>query len=242
MRLNKYLAKAGIGSRRKCDEFIAEGLIKINESVVKDFSYQVKENDVIKYRNRSIDFVQEDVLYLLNKPKNYICTSYDPYDRRKVVDLIPSNKRLFTVGRLDYKTTGLIVITNNGDIANKLMHPRNNVIRKYEVCTDKKINRDTISKIKHGIKINRNIYKANISLNTKLNNPNIYIWKVVLEEGKNREIRNIFDHLGHKIIQLHRYEFAGIKLGNLKIGKYKKIKISDLNKKLNIKVHENPKK
>ena len=241
MRLNKYLAKAGIGSRRKCDEFIQEGLIKINESVVTDFSYQVKENDVVKYKNKGIDFIKEDTLYILNKPKNYICTSSDPYNRRKVVDLIPSNKRLFTIGRLDYKTTGLILVTNNGDIANNLMHPKNNIVRKYEVCTDKKINRDVIMKINKGIKINRNIYKANISLNTKLNNPNVYIWKVVLKEGKNREIRHIFEYLGHEIMQLHRYEFAGIKLGNLKIGKYKKIKISDLNKKINIKPNKNAK-
>ena len=161
MRLNKYLAKSGIASRRKCDEFIANGLIKVNEKVTIDFSYQVKDNDVVKYKNKSIDKVEEDILYMLNKPKNYICSSSDPFDRKNVIDLIPSKKRLFTVGRLDYKTSGLIFITNNGDVANKLTHPSNRIIRKYEVCTDKKINRDKLEEIKNGIKINKILYTAN---------------------------------------------------------------------------------
>ena len=235
MRLNKYLAKSGIGSRRKCDEFIYDKLIKVNEKIVTDFSYQVKDNDVVQFRNKTVDSINEDVLYILNKPKNYICTASDPYDRKIAVDLIPSNKRLFTIGRIDYKTTGIILVTNNGDIANRLMHPRNNIIRKYEVCTDKKINREKLNEIKKGIRINKILYKANISIIAKVNKPDVYIWKVVLKEGKNREIRNIFEYLEHNIIQLHRYEFAGIKLGNLKLGKYKKIKITDFNKKINLK-------
>ena len=116
MRLNKFLARTGIGSRRQCDEYIKNNLIKINGKVETDFSYQVSSSDSVRYNNKILNYVEEDHLYILNKPINSICTSSDQYGRKKVLDLIPSKVRLFTVGRLDYKTTGIILLTNNGDL------------------------------------------------------------------------------------------------------------------------------
>ena len=228
MRLNKFLAKTGLASRRKCDEFISNGLIKINEKIVTDFSYKVIKDDIVKYKNKILEFENENVLYMLNKPKNYICTSNDPYDRKKITDLIPSRHRLFSIGRLDYKTTGLILLTNNGDLANNFIHPKNRILRKYEVHSNRQIKRDNIKSIKKGIIINNVAYKADISIITKIKNPESYLWNVALREGKNREIRKIFEFLNQDIYSLHRYEFAGIKLGSLKPGKFKKIKISEL--------------
>ncbi len=228
MRLNKFLAKTGLASRRKCDEFISDGLIKINEKIVTDFSFKVGRDDIVKFKNKILEFENENILYLLNKPRNYICTSNDPYDRKKIIDLIPSRYRLFSIGRLDYKTTGLILLTNNGDLANNFIHPKNKIIRKYEVHSNKQIKRENIKAIKKGIVINNTKYKADISIITKIKNPESYLWSVTLKQGKNREIRKIFEFLNQEIYSLHRYEFAGIKLGSLKPGKFKKIKISEL--------------
>ena len=230
MRLNKYLARCGIGSRRKCDDFIKEGLIKINGKISLDFSYKIKNDDLVKFKNKILNIVEEDFFYILNKPTNYVCSTYDELNRKKILDLIPSNIRLFTIGRLDYNTTGIILITNNGDVANKILHPRNNIERKYYVQSSGKFIKSQLLEIKEGIKIN-NFFKlkADISF-VKKNNDKSYVWDVIMNQGKNREIRRMFENFNLKVLKLHRYEFAGFKLGNLKPGKYRKIKNFEIKK------------
>ena len=141
MRLNKFLARTGIGSRRQCDEYIKNNLIKINGKVETDFSYQVSSSDSVRYNNKILNYVEEDHLYILNKPINSICTSSDQYGRKKVIDLIKTTDRLFTVGRLDRDTTGAILVTNNGELANNLTHPKNHVEKVYLVSTKLDISR-----------------------------------------------------------------------------------------------------
>ena len=234
MRLNKYLTRCGIGSRRKCDEFIDSGKIKINGSIIKDFSYKVKENDYVQFKNRIINFVDEDFIYLVNKPRGYISTLSDPKGRKKVVDLIPSDVRLFNIGRLDYNTTGLILFTNNGDIANKLLHPKNKINKKYYVESSGKLSDSDIKMIKNGFEIpGFGIVKAVISL-LEVTREKHFIWDVVLSQGKNREIKRIFNHFNNSVRKLHRYEFAGIKLGNIKSGKYRRIRYNELIKKTDL--------
>ncbi len=234
MRLNKYLARCGIGSRRKCDEFIDAGKIKINGSIIKDFSYKVKENDYVQFKNRIINFVDENFIYLVNKPRGYISTLSDPKGRKKVVDLISSDVRLFNIGRLDYNTTGLILFTNNGDIANKLLHPKNKINKKYYVESSDKLSDSDIKMIKNGFKIpGFGIVKAGISL-LEVTREKHFIWDVVLSQGKNREIKRIFNHFNNSVRKLHRYEFAGIKLGNIKSGKYRRIRYNELIKKTDL--------
>ena len=140
MRINKYLARCGVGSRRQCDEYIKNRKIKINGSIIDDFSYSVKDTDCVQYKGKNLNFVVEDYIYILNKPKGYICTLDDPKGRKKVIDLIPVNIRLFNIGRLDCNTTGIILFTNNGDLANRLLHPSNQVKKKYYVESKEKIN------------------------------------------------------------------------------------------------------
>ena len=231
MRINKYLARCGIGSRRKCDEFIESGKIKINGSIIKDFSYKVKDNDYVQFKNRIINFIDEDFIYLVNKPRGYISTLFDPKGRKKVIDLIPTNVRLFNIGRLDYNTTGLILFTNNGDIANNLLHPKNKINKKYYVESSDKLSDNDIKMIENGIKIpDFGIVKASISL-LEVTKQKHFIWDVVLSEGKNREIKRIFSYFNSSVRKLHRYEFAGIKLGNIKSGKYRRISYKELRKK-----------
>ena len=165
MRLNKYLARCGIGSRRQCDEFISKGQIKINGSIIKNFSYQVQDNDYVQFKNKILDFVDEDYIYVVNKPKGYVSTLSDPKGRKKVVDLIPTDIRLFNIGRLDYNTTGIILFTNNGDISNDLLHPKNQITKKYYVESSSKLKKDDIEAIENGFKIHDfGIVRAKISL------------------------------------------------------------------------------
>ncbi len=229
MRINRYLARCGIGSRRDCDEYIKNKQIKINGKILDDFSYSVKNNDCVQYKNKNLSFIKEDYIYLLNKPKGYISTSRDPRGRKKIIDLIPTDIRLFSIGRLDYNSTGIILLTNNGDIANKLLHPKNQIIKKYYVESKKKISKKNINFIKEGLIIPE-IGKVQAKIDLLKSSKDYFIWDVVLKEGKNREIRRIFSYLNNKVNKIHRYEFAGIKLGNIKSGKYKRISSRDFNK------------
>ena len=235
MRLNKYLAKCGLGSRRKCDLLIESCQIKINGEINSNFSYQVNDDDVIQYKNKIINIEDEDYVYILNKPHGYISTSNDTSKRKIIIDLIPTNVRLFNVGRLDYDTTGVILLTNNGDIANRLLHPRYNISKKYYAETKKKLSKKNILDIKNGINIDSiGIVKADISLLTK-SRESKYIWDIILREGKNREIKRIFNFYNIQVNKLHRYDFAGIKLGNLKIGEYRRISLKKFLKQVGIK-------
>ena len=229
MRINKYLARCGVGSRRQCDKYIENRKIKINGNIVDDFSYSVKDTDCVQYKGKNLTFIIEDYIYIVNKPKGYICTLDDPGGRKKVIDLIPSNIRLFNIGRLDCNTTGIILFTNNGDLANRLLHPSNQVKKKYYVESKERISKIDIDNICKGLFIpDFGRIKAEITLLES--NKNSFIWDIILKEGKNREIRRIFSYLNNKLKKIHRYEFAGIKLGNIKSGKYKKISYKEFNK------------
>ena len=224
MRLNKFLARTGIGSRRICDKYIKDGKIKINGKIITDFLYLVKDDDYIQFKNKTINYVEEDIYYILNKPINYICSSKDELNRRLILELLPTNTRLFTIGRLDYKSTGLILLTNNGDIANKLLKPKNKISKKYYAESDGKLSLKQIENISKGIRVNGKKYRAQVEFKTKDIKMNTYIWSITLFEGKNREIHNIFNNFNLKILRLHRYEFANIKIGNLKNGKFRKLR------------------
>ena len=150
MRLNKFLARSGIASRRKCDEIIKSKKISINGQIVTDFSYQVQKEDIILYDGKYLEIEDKSLIYILNKPKGYICTSQDTNDRLKVIDLIDTNARLFTVGRLDRDTTGIILLTNDGDIAHYLGHPKYNKEKKYYVKSKGRIESALLKKIKNG--------------------------------------------------------------------------------------------
>ena len=220
MRINRYIAQCGVGSRRKCDEYITKGLIKVNGKIKTNFSYNVKKDDYVQFNNRLIEPLDLET-YILNKPKGYICTKKDNLKRKIIYDLLP-DKSLFSIGRLDYDTTGIILVTNDGDLSYKLTHPKFNVKKKYIVLTDGKLLKNDIKSISNGLRIDKNkILKANITYLCKVHNK--YEWDIILTEGKNREIKRIFNYFDINVIKLHRYEFAGITLKNTSIGKYRKI-------------------
>ena len=231
MRLNKFLARSGIASRRKCDEIIKNKKISINGQIVTDFSYQVQKEDIILYDGKYLEIEDKSLIYILNKPKGYICTSEDTNNRLKVIDLINTDVRLFTIGRLDRDTTGIILLTNDGDIAHYLAHPKYNKEKKYYVKSKGRIESTLLKKIKNGYLLKDGTkIKANIRLIS--NSGNIFEWDIILTEGKNREIKRIFSEFDAKVTLIHRYSFAGIELNNLKIGKYKIIYKKDIDKRI----------
>ena len=229
MRLNKFLARSGVDSRRKCDEIIKNKKVFINGCVVTDFSYQVQDDDVVLFDGKYIEIKDEPVVYILNKPKGYVCSSKDSHNRLKVVDLIETNLRLFTIGRLDRDTTGIILLTNDGDISNYLTHPRYGKKKKYYVKTKGKIDNIFLTKIKSGYMLDDGMrVKADIRLISHSDQQ--FEWDIILTEGKNREIKRIFSNFDAKVTLLHRYYFSGIQLKNLNPGKYRKLSRQELKK------------
>ena len=191
MRLNKFLARAGIASRRKCDNLIETGKVKVNGYSKTNFGYQVAPDDIVVCDGAAINSIPKTKVYLVNKLRGYISTSSDPEGRKCVIDLVSSHQRLFTVGRLDRDTTGAILVTNNGDMANKLMHPKNQIERVYIVSTKVDITRDKVKHLNKGINLDDGtIAKGKLKrLNKK---GGLIYWEVILKEGKNHEVKRIF--------------------------------------------------
>jgi len=231
MRLNKFLARSGQASRRKCDQLIESGKVVINGQVIKNFTYKVDPEDVVICDGVPIDSIPKSRVYLMNKPKGYISTSSDPYRRKKVIDLIKSSDRLFTVGRLDRDTTGAILVTNDGQLANNLMHPRNQIEKVYIVTTKIDIPRLKFNALSKGIKLDNgtNAYGKIQRLGKK---GGLIYWKVILCEGKKHEVKRIFKTLGSIVIHLHRESFAGITADNINPGKYRELKKNEINQLL----------
>ena len=223
IRISKYLSNAGVCSRRDAEKLIIEKKIKINNQICIHPSYKVNDLDIIKVSNRIVKKSNKVELWKLYKPIEYICSTKDNLNRKKIFDLLPKNlKKLISVGRLDYMSEGLILLTNNGDYSQYLEHPSSNIERTYRVCISNKIQNNYLKKINRGITINGIYYKkVNVEFERKINKHNWLIFK--LKEGKNREIRNICNYFSWNIVKLIRIGFGPYKLGKLKEGQLKKI-------------------
>lgn len=230
MRINKYLASCGLGSRRKVEEFVCKGQIKVNEQVVYDLSFDVKEQDVVKYNNKIISLVEDKIYLMLNKPKCYITSTKDEKGRKVVLDLVKSYKsKVFPVGRLDYNTQGLLLLTNDGDFANKVIHPSNHISKVYEVTTKYMLTNKQMNNIRNGIIIDgRRTLPAKVEF--VKNDELYYYWNITIFEGRNREIRKMFEFLGLKIYSLKRLQIGSLFLGDLKEGDYKILNNKEIEK------------
>jgi 23S rRNA pseudouridine2605 synthase len=220
MRLNKYLAQSGVASRRESDRLIQEGTVTVNGQVTINPAYHVQENDQVTFDGKVLKPQENTVVYMLNKPKNVITTAQDTHGRKTVLDLIPSNRRLFPIGRLDKDTTGLILITDNGELANYLMHPKNRVPRLYEAEIEGQLNPKEIAKIKKGIFIGDGEFGRG-EIVKQITRKTRSIVTICLQQGKKREIRRIFYFLGKKVYTLHRFKYGTIKLGDLQSGQWR---------------------
>ena len=227
MRLNKYLARAGVASRRKCDIFIESGKVNVNGTIETNFSYQVNSNDIVVCNGDLIDEIPKRKVYLVNKLKGYISTSSDPQKRKRVIDLINSPERLFTIGRLDRDTTGAILVTNDGELANQIMHPKNQIERVYIVTSKIDIHQNQQLKLAEGLELEDGS-NATGELQRINKRGGLIYWRVILKEGKNHEVKRIFKALGSRVIHLHRHSIAGFEIDTILPGKYQLLKGNDI--------------
>jgi 23S rRNA pseudouridine2605 synthase len=221
-RLNKYISNAGICSRREADVFIENGVVTVNGKLVDLVGYKVQPGDTVKFDGRAI--IPEKPMYLLlNKPKDYITTSEDPQGRRTVMALIRDacKERVFPVGRLDRNTTGLLLFTNDGEMADKLMHPKKRIKKIYAVELDKNLKADHLHQIREGVQLEDGFIKPDAVDYSNSPNGTKKIIGIEIHSGRNRIVRRIFEHLGYTVLKLDRVYFAGLTKKNLPRGKYR---------------------
>jgi 23S rRNA pseudouridine2605 synthase len=220
IRLNKYLANAGVCSRREADQFIIAGLVKVNDETVTTLGTKVKRSDTVSFHNEPVKLEQK-VYVLLNKPKNCVTTAEDPQERLTVMDLVKSScqERIFPVGRLDRNTTGVLLLTNDGDLASKLTHPKFLKKKIYHVWLDKNVSIADMQKIAEGIELeDGEIHADAISYVTETDKDQV---GVEIHSGRNRVVRRMFESLGYHVIKLDRVYFAGLTKKNLKRGQWR---------------------
>ena len=220
MRLNKFLSRAGIASRRRADELIQIATTTVNGSVCLDPAYNVQKGDIVRYDNRIVKLENQFITVLLNKPLGVITTVKDTHNRKTVMDLVNVSTRIFPIGRLDKNTSGAILLTNDGDLHQYLSHPKNKVEKDYEVVIEGLISDSQKQKLKKGIYIGYGEYgKAEILSQIKFKKRSTVILR--LTQGKKREIRRIFLRLKIRLISIIRIRISGLSLGKLKIGKFR---------------------
>lgn len=223
MRLNKYIADAGICSRRKADELISNGNVKVNGAVMKELGYQVEEGDVVKVNGKVIDSVGKKVYVVVNKPLGYITSMDDDKDRATVAELVADiPERLFPVGRLDYNTSGLLIMTNDGQLTYTLTHPKHEVYKTYIAKVAGVLSDARIAKLRKGVDIGGFITSpAKVKVIKQM--PRHAIVEISIKEGKNRQVRKMFAAVGNKVQALQRTSIGEIKLGRLMEGHYRKL-------------------
>ncbi len=222
-RLQKYLAAAGIASRRKCEELILQGKIEVNGKVVTELGTKVTDEDKIKYNGKIVKKEEEKVYILLNKPIGYVTTVKDQFSRDTVLDLVKINKRIVPVGRLDMYTSGALILTNDGDLVNKLIHPKNEVNKTYNATVAGKVSIDDIKKLEEGVIIDED-YKtkpAKVKILKIDEEKNLSRIQITIHEGKNRQVRKMCEAIGKRVIALHRSKIANLEVNKLKLGEWR---------------------
>ena len=228
IRLNKYIAHAGICSRRQADIYISSGSIKVNNKIITELGFKVSSGDVVHFDGVLIKS-EKPTYILLNKPKGFITTTKDERGRKTVMDLISkaSKNRLYPVGRLDRKTTGLLLLTNDGDLSKKLTHPSSEIKKLYHVVLDKAINKNDFLKIKEGINLKDGFIKPD-ELNY-VNGKSKNEIGISLHSWKNRIVRRIFEFLDYNVVKLDRVIFAGLSKKNLPRGNWIALDKNEIN-------------
>ena len=233
MRINKYLASCGVASRRKCEEIISRGKVTVNGEVVKELGTIINvEKDLVKVYGKEVSLDTKKVYYMLNKPQGVISASKSKYGEETVVDLLGKKEhRLFPVGRLDKDTTGLIILTNDGDFAYKLTHPKYEKEKTYEALVKGKVDSKSLDKLKQGVVIDgKKTSRAKVRL-VKMIGVNSLV-EITLIEGRKRQVKKMCEKVGHKVIKLTRTMENGLSLGDLEIGEYRKLTKNEVSKLL----------
>lgn len=222
-RLQKFMARCGVASRRKCEKVITEGRVKVNNSVVTELGHKIDpDKDSVEVDNKIINIEENKVYIALNKPEGTVSTVKDEKDRTTILDLVKIKERIYPIGRLDYDTCGLIILTNDGDIYNKVIHPRQAINKVYIALLEGCPNEEEISKFCSGVDIDGYITaQANFEITKRIG----FNCKatITIHEGKNRQIRKMCDAIGHPVIALKRVSVGNILLGNMEKGLWRNL-------------------
>ena len=222
VRVQKVLADCGLGSRRACEQLILEGRVEVDRQLVTELGTRADPQTQEIRVDGQVIRPQRRVWYLVNKPKGFVCTNKDPEGRPRVVDLVPEGEQLFTVGRLDKASEGLILVTNDGEVANQLTHPRYGVPKTYRVLVAGSPTRQALAELQKGVHLAEGFAKVD-GLRTRGKRRQGTVLELVLREGKNREIRRLLARIGHKVLELKRIAIGPLKLEDVPSGAYREL-------------------
>ncbi len=232
IRLQKFLAEAGVASRRKSEELILNGKIKVNGKLITELGTKVNpEKDKIEYNNKIVQIEKRKVYILLNKPIGYVTTVKDQFQRDSVLDLVKVKERLVPVGRLDMYTSGALILTNDGDFVYKVTHPKHEINKTYTVTLKGIIEKTKVDELRKGIDIGGYITKpAKVKILKTDEEKNISRLEIVIHEGKNRQVRKMCEAIGYKVLALHRSKIADIGVKDIELGKWRYLSKNEVNK------------
>lgn len=223
-RIQKVISNLGYASRREAEKLILDGKVKVNGETVRELGTKVTKKDVITVCGDVLDKNKNYEYYILNKPRGVISSVSDPCGRKTVVDLIETDARVYPIGRLDYDTTGVLLLTNDGELANKLMHPSSNIEKTYVVKVDGLVTGKDIKILRNGVIINGNkTYPAKVKLKSYNKKTDKSIVVLTIHEGKNHQVKNMFKVLGYDVLKLKREKYADLGLVGLRVGEYRKL-------------------
>ncbi len=229
-RLQKVIANSGYCSRRKAEELISSGKVKVNGVVVDRLGSCVDKNDTITILGKTLLFEEKEYI-LLNKPRGVVTTTNDEKNRQTVLDLIETDKRLYPVGRLDYDTTGALLLTNDGELANLLMHPKNKIEKLYIAKVAGFVPKDILNKLSNGVYIdNFKTSRAKVRLKKFDKKSNTSLVEIIIHEGKNHQVKKMFEAVGYQVLKLKREKIAFLDVQNLKSGEYRYLSLKEVKK------------
>ena len=230
-RLQKIISKTGFASRRKAEELISKGKVKVNGEIITEMGYKASYDDFIEVNGIPLNKTEDKVYFLLNKPRGVVTTTKDEKGRKTVVDLIKTNKRIYPIGRLDYDTTGLILLTNDGELTNYLTHPRNKIEKVYVAKVEGIVTKEELKKLCNGVIIDgkkTGKAKAKILKIDKKNNTSVV--ELIICEGRNHQVKNMFKAINHNVLKLKRESVAFLTLDGVKPGEYRELTIKEVKK------------
>lgn len=230
-RLQKVIAQTGYCSRRKAEELIKSGKVQLNGKIVKEMGVKVNFDDDITVEGNALNLKEDKVYYIINKPRGIITSTSDEKNRKTVVDLINDDKRIYPVGRLDYDTTGVLLLTNDGELTNLLIHPKNNIEKLYIAKIKGIPTKEELIKLSRGVVIDgRKTSKAKVKLKKINKKSNVSIVEVTIHEGRNHQVKKMFEAIGYEVIKLKREKFAFLDVNDLKSGDYRELSIKEVKK------------
>ena len=230
VRLQKYLANAGIASRRKCEELILQGKISVNGKVVTELGTKIFPNkDIVLYEGKEVAGTNKKIYILMNKPVGYVTTVKDQFNRDTVFKLLNLKERVVPVGRLDMYTSGALILSNDGDFVYKVTHPKHEINKTYNATLVGKITNEAVEKLRNGVEIEDYVTRpAKVKILKIDDEKNISRIQITIHEGKNRQVRKMCESVGYKVLALHRSKIGNIEIKNVEIGKWRYLKNSEI--------------